>query len=82
MMGKKYHRLTVLSDAETSKQQKMILCLCECGREKKMVARKVLHGKVKSCGCLQNDIAGSGCRKRNTISKWASPLDKIDEDII
>jgi len=82
MMGKKYHRLTVLNDADTSKRQKMIVCRCECGKEKEIEARLVFHGKTKSCGCLQNDIARVGYRKRNPISKRANPLDQIDEDII
>jgi len=82
MIGKKYHRLTVLNDAGINKRRKMIFCRCECGKEKEIEARRVLHGETKSCGCLQNDISRVWYRKRNPISKRSNPLDQIDEDII
>ena len=82
MIGKCYHRLTVLGKAPISNRRIMILCRCECGTEKTIEASHVQKGKTKSCGCLQRDITRTTYRKRNIISKWANPLDDVDEDII
>lgn len=82
MIGKRYHRLTVLGKAPISKRRIMILCRCECGTEKIIEARQVLRGSTKSCGCLQRDMSRITYRKRNIVSKWANPLDAIDEDIL
>jgi hypothetical protein len=82
MIGKRYHRLTVLGKAPNSNRRIMIFCRCECGTEKVIEARQVLRGSIKSCGCLQRDIAMVKYRKRNITIKRANPLDAIDEDII
>ena len=82
MIGKRYNRLTVLSEAPAKKLRIMILCRCECGTEKVIEARQVLNGKTKSCSCLQSDISRTKYRKRNPIRNRNNPLDYIDEDII
>jgi hypothetical protein len=80
--GKKYHRLTILGDAGISRKRKMILCRCVCGTEKVIEARQVTKGLTKSCGCLRRDVTRTNYRKRNIVSKWANPLDSVDDDII
>lgn len=32
-------------------------CVCNCGAKIKTSGTRLLHGKVKSCGCLQKEIA-------------------------
>ena len=50
MIGKKFGKLTVLSEIEGKKL--FILCKCDCGNYK--IARKnnIRAGHTKSCGCL------------------------------
>jgi hypothetical protein len=82
MIGKRYNRLTVLSEAPAKKLRIMILCRCECGTEKVIEARQVLNGKTKSCSCLHSDISRTTYRKRNFVRTRTNPLDAIDEDIV
>jgi hypothetical protein len=82
MIGKRYHRLTVLCDAGIKNGRKMVLCRCECETEKQIEARLVFNGTTKSCGCLQRDISRTTYRKKSSISRRANPLDDADEDIL
>jgi hypothetical protein len=36
------------------------LCRCECGRTKKVALRHLSAGKIKSCGCLQQELYANG----------------------
>lgn len=52
-IGRTYHHLTILEEAgKTPAGATLFRCRCSCGKEK--VARKdnILHGRTKSCGCL------------------------------
>lgn len=62
------------------------LCRCDCGRDAEVSARRLVRGKVRSCGCLSHppfkDYTGArfgrltvtgyaGCvRKKNTMNYW------------
>lgn len=55
MIGKKYHRLTVLSMAGRSSRKRYCNVKCDCGVEKKVVKHHLLDEKTKSCGCLTKE---------------------------
>lgn len=46
-------RLTTIAPAQWSKDK--VLCRCECGSTKSVVAIDIKRGKTKSCGCLQSE---------------------------
>jgi len=60
-LGNRYHRLTVIEICSRDKvsgkrfRQKCI-CLCDCGKEKKLILERVRDGRTKSCGCLRSEI--------------------------
>lgn len=66
MIGKKFNRLTVLSEAEPIKLIDedgdkitiiMYLCRCDCGTEKVIKGSRIRNGGIKSCGCLSKEVA-------------------------
>lgn len=79
IIGNKYGRLTVISEAEKNKNGTLcFLCLCECGNQ--IVTRKygLLDGRTKSCGCLRKettfksrfkDLTGQKFGRLTVISK-------------
>ncbi len=49
MIGKRFGKLTVLSECETMKHK--YKCLCDCGNIKYISKYHLLDGHTKSCGC-------------------------------
>lgn len=63
--GEVYGRLIVVlaqSSARTKQNERLALCMCQCGAETYVLPYKLKSGHTKSCGCLQRD----GIRKRQT----------------
>jgi len=60
------NRLTILKEVGTNKHRKvLVLCKCECGNEKIIVLSGIKSGRIKSCGCLKNEIATERIIKLN-----------------
>lgn len=59
--GARFGRLVVLGDGgRTDRGAVMVLCMCDCGRRRAVLASRLRTGKAKSCGCLRAEIiAGS-----------------------
>jgi len=52
--GKKFGRLTVLSDTgKKSRGNRIWLCRCICGNLAEVRGDNLRNGRTKSCGCLQ-----------------------------
>ena len=49
------NRLTILRPAIEGKTE-FLIYRCACGNEKALAARSVRNGRVKSCGCLNNEL--------------------------
>lgn len=63
LTGKKFGRLTVLSeDARNKNGRRTYLCSCECGNTKVINGDSMRHGRTKSCGCLNKEVIS---RKRH-----------------
>ena len=58
-IGSKYGRLTVIGDAEPGYS----FCRCDCGNQVKVNNWKLEHGKTRSCGCLQREIASEHLKR-------------------
>jgi hypothetical protein len=53
--GQRFERLTVVGCSYTNGVRK-INVICDCGSNKSVAASSLVHGVVKSCGCLQKDL--------------------------
>lgn len=58
LIGKKFGRLTVVSDAGTSGGRTYSNCLCDCGNMVVVSNKHLKSGHTKSCGCYKNEIIG------------------------
>ena len=57
LTGRHFGRLTVLERAGCQNGYATWRCRCVCGKEIIAVSTLLLHGEVKSCGCLVSDEA-------------------------
>lgn len=55
MIGKKFGRLTVVSDAEPGRHKYSVTCVCDCGVSRVVNVSSLRSGHTKSCGCLRLD---------------------------
>jgi hypothetical protein len=56
--GARFGRWTVIGEPESGKNR-VALCECDCGTQRKVVIGHLLNGKTKSCGCLRRDACGA-----------------------
>lgn len=58
LTGRRFERLTVLGDVGKRASNGKVLwhCLCECGKITFVRGDHLESGKVKSCGCLNDDL--------------------------
>ena len=56
--GRIFGRLTIVSDFGTSASGRIVLCKCECGKEKRVRVSLLKKGSTKSCGCLAKELLG------------------------
>lgn len=79
LIGKKFGRLTVISEAEPKKDSRgyyvpMYHCKCDCGNELDVRYTDLLSGNTQSCGCLQSERASQARYKHGetgTKLYWA-----------
>ena len=70
--GMKFNRLEVLYKAEERYHSSSLwVCRCDCGTIKKVTYSRLVHGTVKSCGCL---IADSTRERHTTHGLTHHPL--------
>lgn len=67
--GDKINRWTILSESQY-RDGKLVLwnVMCECGTKKLVAGSLIKSGKVKSCGCLQKEIASRLFQKPSGIN--------------
>lgn len=80
--GRKFHRLTVILEAEPyispkGKRYRKCLCRCECGKQTEVLWENLKRGHSRSCGCFSVEITGDqfrthGGRKTRTYRVWAN----------
>ena len=57
LKNQRFEQLSVIGDYITirntrNRQERKWLCLCDCGTEKYILERSLLHGETKSCGTI------------------------------
>lgn len=73
LTGKKFYRLTVLKQAPHDKGEIKWECLCDCGKIKLVTRSKLLGERIKSCGCLNDEMRKSRTNKMTQIRTKYSP---------
>ena len=68
LTGKRFERLTVIKREENRNGRIMWLCKCDCGNERVVRGEHLKNGSIKSCGCLQKEIARE-TRKGITVTE-------------
>lgn len=60
LIGKKFHRLSVVSLKRKSEKYKTgyiyYNCKCECGKKTIVYKSSLVSGKTRSCGCLKKEV--------------------------
>ena len=68
LIGLKFNRLQILDEVNNN-----LLCQCDCGTIKLIIKNKVKSGKVKSCGCLNQEMRKSRIKKMTQARQKYSP---------
>lgn len=69
LSGEKFGKLLVLKRVESDRLGKsQWLCKCDCGNEHITTGSRLAHNKVKSCGCIQKEVARSKKTKHGLSS--------------
>ena len=56
LLGRRFGRLTVISEAAKIKKRIRWLCLCDCGKTKIIDGSNLRNGYTRSCGCLHSEV--------------------------
>lgn len=63
LIGKRFNRLLVISEAPVRKQKSFWNCACDCGNELVICGSGLMNGQTQSCGCLQKERASAATFK-------------------
>lgn len=55
-MQEVFGRLTVIGPAARRGYSRYVLCRCECGRTKEVYYQNLKHSRIRSCGCLKQEV--------------------------
>lgn len=80
--GDRYNRFTVINEVSPTKWGRYFLCKCDCGIEKAIMMKHLVHGNTKSCGCLQIDVGKTNAEHLNNIRpkpKLGKPIHDMHE---
>lgn len=68
MIGKRFGKLVVVERRGTGKRRAAVwLCKCDCGQERLLETGPLNAGRVRSCGCLKNEMSAKRLRG-NTLA--------------
>src|SRR5208337_1346662 len=56
LTNRRFGRLSVLRYSESRHRAAYWLCRCDCGTRKVVIARSLVSGHTKSCGCFCKDM--------------------------
>lgn len=82
LTGQKFGRLTVLSKTNKRQHRYIVwLCQCDCGNIKEINGKHLRSGRIKSCGCLQRELALNIGEKNKTHGKTKTRLYHVWRDM-
>jgi len=65
MIGQRFHKLVVKSQAPSRKNRRYWLCACDCGNSTIVDTASLNNGNTKSCGCWNRESASNRARKQS-----------------
>jgi hypothetical protein len=65
LMGCVFDRLTVVGLAPHRGRNRMWACLCVCGKTNAVPTTQLRSRRVKSCGCLKDELSAARAKVRN-----------------
>lgn len=68
-----FNRLTVIKQSNKIKKEITWECLCSCGKTVFVTRNKLVNGRVKSCGCLNNEMRKLRTSKMTSARQKYSP---------
>jgi len=69
--GRKFSRLTVVSEVLPRKANRKWNCICDCGEKRAVWQSGLLSGATQSCGCFHRDrLTTHGMRYTSTYRIW------------
>lgn len=78
LIGQRFGRLVVIERAENGKDGRVRwLCKCDCGNNKIVIGKLLLHGDTKSCGCLNKEKASERAHNRIKHGEYKTRLYSI-----
>lgn len=78
LIGQKFVRLTVISEASNSKSGRTQWnCICDCGKEKIVPTKWLRNGQAVSCGCYNREKSTKhGMCQTRTYKIWAGMISR------
>lgn len=73
VIGQRFARVLVISNAPHVRGRRRVNCLCDCGTQFVCDPRLLRMGKTKSCGCFHRDQVSKSCSRRFTHSMTGTP---------
>jgi hypothetical protein len=64
MVGRRFGRLVVIGAAGRKNHRVAWLCVCDCGRQKRIRGDSLRSGNTTSCGCYSRELLALNSRKR------------------
>lgn len=73
IIGIKFNRLTVVKQSGKIRNEITWECLCDCGKTVFVTRNKLVKQKIKSCGCLNNEMRRLRTNKMTKARQKYSP---------
>lgn len=86
--GQRKNRLTIIAELparvrSNGDPRRVLLCRCDCGKEKEILFQSFTVGRVQSCGCYQSEITAKGkyakkhgCSSHPLFSVWRCMINR------
>ena len=71
LVGRKFGELTVLDRAPRKNKNTYYKCECSCGVVKTILAKNLVNGRTKTCGCVRG-LEKHGLSGSSTYRSWIS----------
>jgi hypothetical protein len=68
LTGRKFNRLMVLRFSHVTNKLNFWVCQCDCGETKTVAGKGLRSSGVKSCGCLNREVARANAILRNKVN--------------
>ena len=74
LVGQRFGRWLAVEEELDPKKKHTVLCQCDCGTKRSVLAQNLRNGASRSCGCLQKEVTAKTMRKF-----WSTPRNRYGE---